>query len=191
VLQGQSAILEEAVDLLAHESKNVRAGAAKIIEQVAMVDPSLGANLMPRLFPALQVPEPQTRWMIIHALGFCAALDAPTALKALPKAQEFIRRDSGACLWGATIVYLGYVGATSEANAQIVFPILECALRDIPRQTKNVLDSFWRMLDQTDGRIRAQIAHHAGTHVQSERASVRRVARRIKKRLTNEKARES
>lgn len=183
VLEGERSILEEAVVLLAHDSKDVRAGAAKIVEQVAMVDPSLVVGFLPRLFPALNVPEAQTRWMIIHALGHCAALNAPTALKALPKAKEFIRLDSGACLWGSTIIYLGYMGATSEMNARTVFPILERALRDIPRQTKNVLQSFLRMLDQTDGEIRIRIARYAETYTQNDKAGVRTIARKIKKRL--------
>jgi hypothetical protein len=100
VLAGETAILNEAVDLLAHEDKQVRAGAAKIVEQVALSDPSLVVEFLPRLLPALEVDEPQTRWMAIHTLGLCAALDTPTALEALPKAEAFIEAESGACLWG-------------------------------------------------------------------------------------------
>ncbi|MCP4539038.1 MAG: hypothetical protein GY832_18035 [Chloroflexi bacterium] len=183
VLAGDASILEEAVVLLAHDSKNVRAGAAKIIEQVALADPSLVVGSLPRLVPALDVPEPQTRWMIIHALGICAALDTQTALHALPKAQEFIRADSGACLWGSTVLYLGYVGATSETNARTVFPILERVLRDIPKQTKRVLESFMSMLDQADGDIQILIARHAETYAQDEKAGIRTAARKIQKRI--------
>jgi hypothetical protein len=183
VLAGEEAILEEAVTLLAHASKNVRAGAAKIIEQVALAEPSLIVAFLPRLLPALKVPEPQTRWMAIHTLGLCAALDTPTALAALPQAQDFIRGDSGACLWGATITYLGHLGATSEANARAVWPLLEQALRDIPKQTKNVLESFLRMLDQTDDQMRAEIAQYAHTHAQNEKSGIRTVARKIEKKL--------
>ncbi|MFC2029923.1 hypothetical protein ACFLWA_04250, partial [Chloroflexota bacterium] len=75
VRRGDSAVLEEAVELLDHEDKNVRAGAAKIVEQVALADPSLVAGSLPRLLPALDLPEPQTRWMAIHTLGLCASLD--------------------------------------------------------------------------------------------------------------------
>jgi hypothetical protein len=183
VLAGDVSILEQAVVLLAHDDKNVRAGAAKIVEQVALVDPSLVAGSLPQLVPALDVPEPQTRWMVIHTLGICAALDTPTALKALPKAEEFIQANSGACLWGSTVLYLGYLGATSESNARTVFPILERVLRDIPKQTKRVLESFARMLDQTDDEIRSQIARYAETYAQDEKAGIRTVARKIQKRM--------
>jgi hypothetical protein len=61
-------ILEEAVDLLSHGSKGVRLSAAQIIEQVAVHDPALVVPSLPRLLPALEVAEPQTRWMAIHTL---------------------------------------------------------------------------------------------------------------------------
>jgi hypothetical protein len=181
VLDGESAILAEAAELLAHDSKDVRAGAAKIIEQVAMEEPSLVVPLRSSLLPALDVPELQTRWMVIHALGHCARLDVATALRALPKAEQFLAANSGACLWGATIRYLGFLGATSEANARRAFPILERALRDIPRQAKNVLDSFLRLWDQADEETRAEIVLCAERFVHSDRPGIGRAARTILK----------
>jgi hypothetical protein len=183
VLARETAILEEAVNLLAHENKQVRAGAAKIVEQVALGDPSLVVEFLPRLLPALDAPEPQTRWMAIHTLGLCAALDASTALKALPKAEAFVEAESGACLWGATIVYLGYVGATSAENAQAAFPILEQALRRVSKQTRQVLQSFSRLLDYADEETRTAIGRHAETYVQSENNGIRTMARKIEKKL--------
>ena len=185
VLAGETEILAEAVELLSHESKQVRAGAAKIIEQVAVSDPTLVIGYLPRLLPALEVAEPQTRWMAIHTLGLCAALDAPTALKALPKAAVFIEADSGACLWGATIHYLGYVGATSPANARMVFPLLERALQ-IPGRAKDVLRSFLQLLDQADTPMRTAIAQHAEAHTESETGVTRKAARKLLKRIEKE-----
>jgi hypothetical protein len=183
VLEGETAILEEAVALLAHESKNVRAGAAKIVEQVAVKRPDLVVEHLPQLLPALDLPEPQTRWMAIHTLGLCAALNPDVAVKALPKAMQYLEQKSGACLWGATITYLGDVGALSAANAQEVFPLLEQALDAIPRQAKNVLEAFLRILDQTVEGTRARIAWHAETYADDERSSVRTIARRVRKRV--------
>lgn len=52
-LLGDAAILEEAAELLAHEDRNVRAGAAKIVEQVAVADPSLVlGHLPPWIYPS-------------------------------------------------------------------------------------------------------------------------------------------
>jgi hypothetical protein len=112
-------------------------------------------------------------------LGHCASLDVATALRALPKAEEFIAANSGACLWGATIRYLGFLGATSKVNARRVFPVLERALRDIPRQAKNVLESFLRLWDKADAETHAQIVLCAGSFARSDRVGIRRVARRI------------
>jgi hypothetical protein len=182
-LAGEATILEEAVELLSHNNKQVRAGAAKIIEQVAMKEPALVVDFMPQLLPALDVPEPQTRWMVMHTLGHCASLDTPGALKALPQAEAFIQQDSGACLWGSTIIYLGYLGATSKTNARVVFPILEQALRDIPQQTKNVLDSFLRLFDQADDKTRTTITRYAEMYAQDEKSSIRTVARKIQKKM--------
>lgn len=178
-LLGDAAILEEAAELLAHEDRNVRAGAAKIVEQVAVADPSLVLGHLPQLLPALDLPEPQTRWMAIHTLGVCASIDTETAVRALPKAEATIQSDSGACLWGATVVYLGYLGATSEANARAVFPTLERALRQIPGQAKNVLESFLRILDQADSEIQTAIMEHAASYADHDKPGVRRLARRI------------
>ena len=63
----------------------------------------------------------------------------------------------------------------------MVFPILEQALRDIPKQTKNVLDSFLRLLDQADDETRAKIARYAETYAQDEKSSIKTIARKILK----------
>ena len=84
---GEPEFLEEAVVLLEHDDKNVRAGAAEIIEQVAVENPGMIAGFLPRLLPTLDAPEPQTRWMIIHTLGLCAGQDQDVALKAMPKTE--------------------------------------------------------------------------------------------------------
>ena len=181
VLAGQAEILAEAVDLLSHESKQVRAGAAKIVEQVALSDPMLVVGYLPRLLPALDVDEPQTRWMALHTLGLCAALDTSTALQALPKAETFIDADSGACLWGSTIIYLGYLGATSEANARVALPLLVRALA-IPGREKDVLRSFVRLMDVADDQMRSRMGQLAAPYVDSESGVLSKVARQVLKR---------
>jgi hypothetical protein len=183
VLAGDVQILEEAVSLLAHQDKNVRAGAAKIVEQVAVGKPELVVGFLPQLVPALDVPEPQTRWMVIHTMGLCSALNPGEAMEAMPKAQEYLEQESGACLWGATIKYLGYVGATSEENARRVLPLLEQALEKLPKQAKTVLEGFMRMLDHVDDESRNRVGRYAESYAQDERPSVRAMARRLGKRV--------
>lgn len=179
-LDGDTAILDEAVFLLGHDDKNVRAGAAKIIEQVALKQPGLVRDHLPQLLPALDAPEPQTRWMAIHTLGLCAEQNPAVALQAMPYAQAYLEA-GGACLWGSTITYLGYAGATSPQAAQRAYPFLEQALVDLPRQTNNILAAFLRMLDQADAEMQTRMHQHALAHATSDRPSVRTTARRLER----------
>jgi uncharacterized protein YndB with AHSA1/START domain len=182
-IAGDETILTEAVELLSHEKKDVRAGAAKIIEQVAAVYPQRVTPFLPMLLPVLDRPELQTRWMVMHTLGLCASLDTQTALKALPKAHQFIRARSGVALWNSTIVYLGYVGATSQASAQQVLPLLEQALHEIPDLTKAVLESCLRLVEVAEGVTLSKIAKYAEAYVRSSKPGVRAVAGKIQKRI--------
>jgi len=111
--------------------------------------------------------------MVIHTLGLCAGQDEDVVLKAMPKAEEYLERESGACLWGPTIKCLGYVGAELEESVQRVFPRLEGALESIPRQTKSVLEGLLRIIDQTEGELRDQIGEYAQRYVEDERSSIR------------------
>jgi len=77
VLGSASEILLQAINLTRFEpdkvnSKNVRAGAAKIIEKVAERKPGLVSPHLEKLLPAFEMPEPQTEWMLMMAFGYCA-----------------------------------------------------------------------------------------------------------------------
>ena len=78
--EGRSDILLECIDLSSYEatspaSRHIRAGAAKVVEIVAEAQPELVAPHLEKLLPALAVAEPQTCWMIIRVMGFCARLN--------------------------------------------------------------------------------------------------------------------
>ncbi len=183
VLDGEPAILEEAVDLLDHSHKNVRAGAAKIIEQVSTKKPEMVVTFLPKLIPALNVTEPQTRWMIINTIGMCASLDSKTAIKVLGKAEEYIKKNSGTCLWSATISYLGNIGSTSKANAKKVFPLLEFALNHYPNLTKKVLESLILLLDNADKTMKSRIEEYCTSFSDSKKPSIKKVANKLIRRL--------
>ncbi len=78
---------------------------------------------------ALEVQEPQTRWMIIHVFGLCAKLNQELATAVIDKAKEYIKENAGTCLTSATTIYLGDIGALSSREAKKVFPILENLLK--------------------------------------------------------------
>ena len=185
-LAGDKAILEEAVALLAHESKNVRSGAAKIVEQVAERRPEWVAPHGRDLLRALDVPEPQTRWMAIHTLGLCSALDPRSASAALPKARDFLGDPGGGiCLWDRSVTYLGYFGATSQANARKVIPLIEQALADFPSLERRVLDSLGDCVAAASRADRDRVAAVAEACARSKKASVQASARKLQKRIAS------
>ena len=134
VLNGDSSILEQAMkyvvfDLNDDKSKGIRAGAAKIIEVVAEKKPELIAKDLDKLKPALNAPEPQTRWMLMYVFGFCAKLNPKDSISVIDYAKRYLTENAGVCLSGAVHQYLGRIGATSEKTAMIVLPILDDSLR--------------------------------------------------------------
>jgi hypothetical protein len=182
-LAGDRAILVEAVSLLAHPDKNVRSGAAKIVEQVAETRPEWAAPYTRQLLAALEMPEAQTRWMAIHTLGLCAPMDAASARLAFPKAQQFIQGESGVCLWDRTIVYLGYLGAISPDDLELVMPLLEMALERIPEQTRTVLEAFQRCACQANAGWLARMASYADQSMQSAKPAVKAAALKLQKQV--------
>ncbi|NQT29205.1 MAG: HEAT repeat domain-containing protein [Candidatus Saganbacteria bacterium] len=183
VLKGNNEILKEAIQLVSCENKNVRAGAAKIIEKVAEKKPELVAPSLKKLLPSLCSPEPQTRWMIINAFGLTAKLNPLVAVKAFDKAKEFLSQNSGTCLWDRTICYLGYLGALSTRQAREVFPVLEKALKNIPNQSKTVLDGFIRMADVLDEAMKKKALSYANEYSNSAKSSVKSSAKKLAKKL--------
>ncbi|MBU1177829.1 HEAT repeat domain-containing protein [Patescibacteria group bacterium] len=181
VLVGNNQILDEAIKLVVSNNKNVRAGAAKIIEMVAEQDSQLLKNNLQSLLPALDAPEPQTRWMIIRTLGLCAELDPATTSKALAKAKKFLAADSGACLFNRTIFYLGCIGTLTDVHAKKVFPILADTLKKIPNQTNTVLDSFLKIAENADTKIRKQIVKIAQEYSNHSQAGIKNKANKLLK----------
>jgi hypothetical protein len=129
VLTGNDTILSEAVKLVCYDlynekEKNIRAGAAKILEKVSEKKPEKVSLFLSDLLEAFQVHEPQTRWMLMMTFGYCAKLNTPIAIKAIDYAHSFITENNGVCLSGAAELFLGRVGALSEELVKKVLPIL-------------------------------------------------------------------
>ncbi|MFZ6026564.1 MAG: SRPBCC family protein [Chloroflexota bacterium] len=183
IAAGNTAALEDAIKRLTSGEKEQRLNAARLIQRVAATYPQRAAPFLTRLLPALDLPEAQTRWMIMHALRLCAAANPEGALAALPKAQQIIRTKSGVTLWNATVVYLGYVGATSAENARRVLPLIEQALRELPQLTKATLESYARLLDVADIPTMIHISQEAARYIGSDQPGVRSIANKIVRRV--------
>lgn len=99
--------------------------AAKVVEIVAEEKPELVAPRLEKLLPALSAPEPQTRWMVVRTMGFCAGLNQPVAKKAVPYAEGYLDAKEGLVIASSADLFLGDFGALSKGNARLVFPILK------------------------------------------------------------------
>lgn len=131
ILNGNIKLLSDAVPLICYDlnnikSKQIRAGAAKIIECVSEKKPDLIVPYLENILPGLKAEEPQTKWMIFMTLGYCSQLAPIVAEKALPYAKKHIfeKVDGQLCLVGAIDMYLGFFGKTSKEAAQKAYKLL-------------------------------------------------------------------
>lgn len=137
VLEGQTQILLECIDLSSYEAglktkKHIRSGAAKVVEIVAEKKPDWVAPHLEKLLPALAVEEPQTRWAVIRTIGFCAHLNKRVAQNAIVYAEKYLLdKKDGLCLASSADLFLGDFGAISNEDAQKVFPILELSMENL------------------------------------------------------------
>jgi len=142
VLSGDGGILAECFSLVLHDDKNVRSTCAKIIEVIAEKRPELVAGRLDRLIDVFSFPEPQTRWMILHAFGLCAKLNPVAAKSVFHLMDDYVSAESGACLLGRAIDYLGFVGGLSGRDAEKAVPYLEAAAAIDPKLARRVLASL-------------------------------------------------
>jgi len=189
VLSGDSAILNEAIDLTTFKAadkkeKNVRAGAAKIVQVVAENRPELVAPYLEKLLPALLVAEPQTRWMIIRTMGFCAHLNKKVALKSIEYAQKYLDNKEGICLSSSAELCLGDIGALSPKDAAAVFPILENASRNAEiNEVDWILEAYLKMSKNLGEAERNKVIHFANSNRNDPKKSTHSRVKKLLKQL--------
>jgi hypothetical protein len=185
VLDGQTRILLECIDLATHKSrepgqKHIRSAAAKVVEIVAEHRPELVAPHLGKLLPALAVQEPQTRWATIRTMGFCARLNRSMARKAIPRAEEYIAAKEGLVIASSADLFLGDFGAMSKEDAHRVFPILEMSMKHaITNEQDWLLEAFHKIYPNLAKTERATVARFAEKWRSSTRRSTRQRADRI------------
>lgn len=185
VQESQMDILMECIDLASYEpsspaSRHIRSGAAKVVEIVAEKLPELVAPHLSKLFPALSVQEPQTRWAIIRVMGFCARLNTLAAQAAIAYAEKYIENKEGLCLASSTDLFLGDLGAISQENAQKVFPLLEQSMESpIENEQDWLLEALCKLFQNLDQAGKAEVLKFAERWQYSSRKSTQQRARRI------------
>lgn len=167
--EGSIDILSECIELASFEAssqakKHIRSGAAKVVEIVAEKRPELVSPHLEKLIPALSVQEPQTRWMVMRVMGFCARLNKAVAQKAIIYAEKYIEDKEGLCIASSADLYLGDIGALSKEDAEKVFPILEQAKDSLIENEQDwLLETYLkiiRYLEKDEQEIVFKFAEH-------------------------------
>jgi hypothetical protein len=178
-------ILSECIDLTSYEastpnSRHIRSGAAKVVEIVAEKQSELVAPHLGKLFAALSVSEPQTRWMIIRVMGFCAHLNKPMAQKAIVYAEKYIDAKEGLCIASSADLFLGDLGAVSKKDAQKVFPLLEVSMENpITNEQDWLLEACYKVFPNLEKPEREVVLKFAERWQYSPRKSTQQRARKI------------
>lgn len=188
VLDGQTSVLMECIDLASYEKsklnqKHVRAGAAKVVEIVAENHPEWVAPYLGKLLPALSVKEPQTRWAIIRTMGYCAHLNKSVAQKAIPYAEKYIdEKKDGLIIASSADLFLGDFGCISKKDADRVFPILEKSMGNVIENEQDwLLEALYKVYPNVGKAEQKTIKKFAEDWQSSNRKSTQRRAKRILK----------
>ena len=185
--EGQTEILTECIALSSFEasnvaSKHIRSGAAKVVEIVAEKRPDLVAHHLESLLPTLSVSEPQTRWMVIRVMGFCAHLNKPIAQKAIAYAEKYIDAKEGLCIASSADLFLGDFGALSKQAAQKVFPTLEYSMdKAIANEQDWLLEALFKVFPNLEKAEQETALKFAERWQYSPRKSTQQRARMILK----------
>jgi hypothetical protein len=178
-------ILTECIELASFQAsdpraRHIRAGAAKVVEIVAEERPGLVAPHLKKLLPALSVPEPQTRWMIIRTMGFCARTNTAVAKNALPFAERHLRGKEGLCLASSADLFLGDFGAVSKACARKAFPILDRSMKKpISNEPDWLLEACFKLFFHLEKAEQQKVLRFAGRYRNAPRKSTQQRARML------------
>lgn len=187
VVSGNESILHKAIELSIFEYKNkkekvIRSGAAKIVEIVAEKKPYLVAPHLEKLLPALEVSEPQTRWMTIRTMGFCAQLNEKIAELAIRYADDYISKKEGLCIASSADLFLGDYGAISKDHAKKVFPIIEKSVSNLIKNESDwILEALIKIFKNLDSDEREIAVSFARINADSDRKSTQKRAMKIMK----------
>jgi hypothetical protein len=190
--EGQAEILSECIDLASYEasapaSRHIRSGAAKVVEIVAEKQPESVAPYLEKLLPALSVREPQTRWMTIRVMGFCAYLNKPMANKAVPFAEKYIHDKEGLCIASSADLFLGDLGAISKEDAKKVFPLLEQSMESVIENEQDwLLEALFKLVNHLDHAGQDKVRKFAEQWQYSSRKSTQQRARKILSQIRQE-----
>jgi len=124
--------------------------------------------------------------MTLHVFGLCAKLEPQTSLKAFSKAEQFLKENSGMCLWDRSITYLGYIGSISEKEAVKIFPVLEKCIVSIPGRIPRIFEGFERMIPVLDSKLKSKLKDISDKFANNTSSTIKSKAKRLQKILSKE-----
>lgn len=182
-LSGNKQLLIEALKLIHFDDKNVRSGAAKIIEKVAEEKPTLVSDHLSDLLICMNYPEAQTRWMVLHILGLCASYQPEISREVFDDAIKYLDKKHGTVLNDRAITYLGYIGALSPDDCKIVFPYLIDCFDLHPNRITRIFESFLRMTDNLNNDQKETLRKYLQKFESDKKPSIRNWVKKVKKKI--------
>jgi len=187
ILNGNDKLLSDTIPFVNYEPKkstfkHIRAGAAKIIECVAEKRPELVAPYLEGILPALEVDEPQTKWMVFMTLGYCSKIEPTIAEKALPCAKQYVleKTDGQLCLVGAIDMFLGNWGKISKENAQKAYVILvESTDNVILNEQDWILEGFYNIIDFLNENQKEVVVEFANEYIDNSKKATQKRAQKV------------
>jgi|GEM_PF-665813 len=180
-LSGKTEILDEALELIHFDDKNVRSGAAKIIETIAEEKPELISKFLSGLIQCLKYPEAQTRWMILHIAGLCAQYQPEISRKIFQEAVKYLHKKHGTVLNDRAILYFGYMGSVSKEDCDHCFPYLIDCFSIHPNRITRIFESLERLSHHMDANQKQIYNTYIKKYLTSDKPSVRRWANKARK----------
>jgi HEAT repeat protein len=122
-------VRSKVVDTLAVEDRSQRIMAARVVNAIAIEDPSLIKEYPDELADALERPEAQTRWEILGALEKVVDADARVVDRAFDGTTAALHDEDSGVVRLAAFRLLATYGATTETRSEKVWPLLDEAIR--------------------------------------------------------------
>ena len=179
IISGHSELLDECFSLVLHDNKNIRSTCAKVIEIVAESKTDYIATKLDSLLPEFNFPEPQTRWCMLYVFGLCAKDNPKAAKEAFKLMDSYVTRESGTCLLGRTIDYLGYIGADSHEYAVKSLPYLEKAAGIDANLEKRVLLSYEKIIESGNAPTKKAVLDILARYTKSKKEVTAKLAAKI------------
>ena len=175
-------VLSKLVTRLGADRKSERAETAKIVHEVACIEPVRLEPHADQLIAALGHPEAQTRWEVLGALEELAEVKPKLLERVVDPASDSLHDEDSSVVRLAAFRLLAVFGSSSIKRAERVWPLLDEALRCYHGDSEypGMLTALATLVE---GKAPAQVKKEAAELVEPDashpKAAIGRGARRV------------